>query len=76
MDRKTAQDTFTFYSHLMAAEDYRNQIYEIEQLGDQNPLTSAELTWKRILTRDAAVEINTSVNLLPNLTEGLDAAAT
>ena len=76
MDRKIAQDTFTFYNHLLSAERDRNQIFEIQRLGDLRELTSAERRRQQILTQDAAREVNMSVNLLPTLKQELDAAPT
>jgi hypothetical protein len=73
MDRKIAQDTFTFYNHLLSAERDRNQIFEIQRLGDLRELTSAERRRQQILTRSAASEVNMSVNLLPTLKQELDA---
>jgi hypothetical protein len=75
MNRKIAQDTFTFYNHLLAAEGDRSLVFEIQRFGDQRELTAAELTRQQILTRDTAREVNISVSLLPNLTKELDAAA-
>jgi hypothetical protein len=74
LDRKIAQDTFTFYNHLLSAEVDRNLIYEIQRQGDLRDLTSAEVRRQQILTRHAAHELNTSVSLLPVLKEELDAA--
>lgn len=74
LDRKIAQDTFTFYNHLLSAERDRNLIYDIQRLGDLRELTSAELRRQQILTQHAAHELNTSVSLLPVLKEELDAA--
>jgi hypothetical protein len=74
MDRKIALDTFTFYNHLLSAERDRNQIFEIQRLGDLRELTKAELRRQQILTQHAAREVNTSVSLLPALKKKLDAA--
>jgi hypothetical protein len=71
MDRKIAQDTFTFYNHLLSAERDRNQIFEIQRLGDLRELTSAERRRQQILTRSAAREMNMSVSLLGNLKQEL-----
>ena len=76
MDRKIAQNTFTFYNHLLSAERDRSQIFEIQRLGDLRELTSAERRRQQILTRSAASEVNMSVNLLPSLKQELDVAAT
>jgi len=76
MDRKIAQNTFTFYNHLLSAERDRNQIFEIQRLGDLRELTSAERRRQQILTQDAAREVNMSVNLLSTLKQELDGAAT
>ena len=76
MDRKIAQNTFTFYNHLLSAERDRNQIFEIQRLGDLRELTSAERRRQQILTQDAAREVNMSVNLLSTLKQELDVAAT
>ena len=74
MDQKNAQDTFTFYSHLLSAERDRNLIFEIQRLGDVRELTSAEKRRQQILTEDAAREVNISVNLLPSLKQELESA--
>ena len=74
MDRKVAQDTFTFYNHLLSAERDRNLIFEIQRLGDLRELTSAERRRQQILTQDASREVNTSVSLLQNLKQELAAA--
>ena len=74
MDRKIAQNTFTFYNHLLSAERDRSQIFEIQRLGDLRELTSAERRRQQILTRSAAREMNLSVNLLPALKQELDIA--
>ena len=74
MDRNVAEDTFTFYTHLLSAERDRNLIFEIQRLGDLRELTSAERRRQQILTQDAAREVNTSVNLLQNLKQELAAA--
>jgi hypothetical protein len=74
LDRKIAQDTFTFYNHLLSAERDRNLIYDIQRLGDLRQLTSSELRRQQILTQHAALELNTSVSLLPVLKKELDAA--
>ena len=76
MDRKIAQNTFTFYNHLLSAERDRSQIFEIQRLGDLRELTSAERRRQQILTQDAAREVNMSVNLLSTLKQELDVAAT
>jgi hypothetical protein len=74
MDRKIAQDTFTFYSHLLAAERDRDNIYEIQRRGDLRDLTTAELRRQQILTRSVAREVNLSVSLLPTLKQELVAS--
>jgi len=74
MDRKVAQDTFTFYNHLLSAERDRNLIFEIQRQGDERELTSAELRRQQILTQHAAHELNISVSILPSLKQELDAA--
>jgi hypothetical protein len=74
LDRKIAQDTFTFYNHLLSAERDRNLIFEIQRLGDMRELTNAELRRQQILTRHTAREVNMSMNLLPALKHKLDAA--
>jgi hypothetical protein len=74
MDRKIAQDTFTFYNHLLLAERDRSLIFEIQRLGDMRELTSAERRRQQILTQSAASEVNMSVSLLPPLKRELDAA--
>lgn len=75
MDRKIAQDTVTFYNHLLTAERDRDRIFEIQRLGDVRELTSAERTRQLTLTGNIAREVNTSVKLLPALKKELDAAA-
>ena len=74
MDRKIAQDTFTFYNHLLSAERDRNLIFEIQRMGDLRELTAAERRRQQILTQSAAREVNMSVSLLPALKQELDAA--
>lgn len=74
LDRKIAQDTFTFYSHLIAAERDRSNIYEIQRRGDMRDLTKAELRRQQILTQSAARELNTTVTLLLPLRQELAAA--
>jgi hypothetical protein len=74
MDRKIAQDTFTFYNHLLSAERDRNQIFEIQRLGDFRELTAVERRRQQILTQNVAREVNTSVSRLPALKQELDAA--
>jgi len=74
MNRKSAQDTFIFYNHLLQAEGDRSLIFDIQRLGDQRELTLSELKRQQILTRDAAREVNLSVNLLPGLSKELDTA--
>ncbi|MEN6318720.1 MAG: hypothetical protein ABFD82_08205 [Syntrophaceae bacterium] len=75
MDRKIANDTFTFYNHLLSAERDRDLIFEIQRLGDVRELTSSEKRRQQILTQDAAFEVNMTVSLLPPLKKELDAAA-
>ena len=74
MDRKIAQDSFTFYNHLLSAERDRNLIFEIQRLGDLRELTAAELRRQQILTQHAASEVNMSVSILPALKQELEAA--
>jgi len=74
LDRKIAQDTFTFYNHLLSAERDRNRIFEIQRLGDLRELTTAERRRQQILTQNVAREVNTSVSLLPPLEQKLGAA--
>jgi hypothetical protein len=74
MDRKIAKDTFSFYNHLLLAEQDRSLIFEIQRLGDERDLTTAEITRQQILTEDAAREVNISVSILPTLKQELDAA--
>jgi hypothetical protein len=74
LDRKIAQDTFTFYNHLLSAERDRNLIFEIQRMGDLRELTAAERRRQQILTQSAAREVNMSVSLLPALKQELDAA--
>ena len=74
LDRKVAQDTFTFYNHLLSAERDRNNIYEIQREGDLRDLTTAERRRQQILTQNVAHEVNISVSLLPPLEQELGAA--
>ena len=74
MDRKIANDTFTYYNHLLAAERDRDRIFEIQRLGDARELTSAERTRQQVLTMNVAHEVNMSVSLLPALKKELAAA--
>jgi len=74
LDRKIAEDTFTFYNHLLVAEKDRSLIFDIQRIGDARDLTSAEMRRQQILTRDAAQEVNISVSLLPALKQELDKA--
>jgi hypothetical protein len=76
LDRKIAQDTFTFYNHLLSAERDRNNIFEIQRRGDLRELTKVELRRQQILTQSAAREINTSLSLLLPLRQELLATAT
>lgn len=55
MDRKVAKDTFTFYNHLMSAEQDRNLIFEIQRMEDLRELTAAELIRQQILTQSTAM---------------------
>lgn len=73
MDRKIAQDTFTFYNHLLSAERDRTLIFEIQRLGDMRELTSAERRRQQILTTHAADEVNMSVSRLNSLKQELNA---
>jgi hypothetical protein len=75
LDRKVAQDTFTFYNHLLSAERDRAMIFDIQRLGDARDLTSAEQRRQQILTQDAAREMNTTVSLMPALKQELNTAA-
>lgn len=74
LDRKTGQDTFTFYNHLLSAERNRNLIFEIQRTGDLRELTSAETRRQQILTQSVAREVNLSVSVLPALKRELDSA--
>jgi len=74
LDRKIAQDTFTFYNHLLAAERDRSNIYEIQRRGDVRELTKVELRRQQILTQSAAKEVNITVKLLLPLRQELAAA--
>ncbi|MEI7857439.1 MAG: hypothetical protein WCH85_08050 [Methanomicrobiales archaeon] len=75
MDRKIAQDTFTFYNHLLSAERDRNLIFEIQLLGDTRDFTSSERKRQLILTQNVAREVNASVSMLSNLKLDLDTAS-
>jgi hypothetical protein len=75
MDRKIAQDTFTFYNYLLSAERDRNNIYEIQRRGDLRELPAVERRRQQILTQNAAREVNISVSLLPTLKQELAAAS-
>lgn len=72
MDRKIAEDTFSFYNHLLSAERDRNLIFDIQRLGDLRELTSSERKRQQILTQNVAREMNMSVSLLPSLKHELD----
>jgi hypothetical protein len=74
LDRKIAQDTFTFYNHLLSAERDRNNIFEIQRRGDLRELTKAEQRRQQILTQNVAREVNISLSLLPALKQELGAA--
>ena len=74
LDRTLAQDTFTFYNHLLSAERDRTLIFDIQRTGDLRELTNAERRRQQILTQHAAREVNISVSLLPALKQELDAA--
>jgi hypothetical protein len=74
LDRKTGQDTFTFYNHLLSAERDRNLIFDIQRTGGLRELTNAERRRQQILTQSVARELNLSVSLLPALKQELDAA--
>ena len=74
LDRKIANDTFTFYNHLLAAERDRDRIFEIQRQGDVRALTSAELRRQQILTQNVARELNISVSILSPLKQELAAA--
>ena len=73
MDKTVSQDTFTFYSHLLAAERDRHPIYEIQQEGDIRDLTMVEKNRQHDLTVSTAREVNMSVSLLPALKKELAA---
>jgi hypothetical protein len=75
LDRKIAQDTFTFYTHLLAAERDRSNIYEIQRRGDMRELTISEKRRQQILTQSAAREVNITVSLLLPLRQELAAAS-
>ncbi len=75
LDRNVAEDTVTFYNHVLSAERSRNIIFEIQRLGDARELTSAEMRRQQILTQSVASEVNISVRLLPALKKELEAAA-
>jgi hypothetical protein len=74
MDRKIAQDTFSFYGHLLSAERDRSNIYEIQRRGDLRDLTTMEKKRQQILTRNVAYELNMSVSQLSALKQELGAA--
>jgi hypothetical protein len=76
IDRKIANDTFVFYSHVFAAERYREQIYTIQRYGDTRILTNAELKQQQILTQRVAQEVNISVSMFSGLKQELNVAAT
>jgi hypothetical protein len=73
LDRKISLDTVTFYNHLMTAERDRSLIFDIQRLGDARELTSSEMRRQRILTENAAREVNITVGLLPALRQELGA---
>lgn len=74
IDRRIANDTFTFYNHLLSAERDRKLIFEIQRQGDLRNLTDAEVRRQQILTKNVAREVNISAGLLPPLKQELDAA--
>ncbi|MFA6226814.1 MAG: hypothetical protein WC620_11755 [Methanoregula sp.] len=75
INRKIAEDTLTFYNHLLSAERDRIMIFEIQQKGDLRELTTVERRRQQILTQHAAHEVNASVSILPSLKQELDAEA-
>jgi len=76
IDRKIANDTFVFYAHILSAERYRGQIYEIQRYGDTRIITNAELKRQQVLTQKVAQEVNLSVGMLHGLKQELNIAAT
>jgi hypothetical protein len=76
IDRKIANDTFVFYSHVFSAERYREQIYTIQRYGDTRIITTAEINQQQILTQKVAQEVNLSVGMLPELKRELNVVAT
>jgi hypothetical protein len=74
LDRHVAENTVTFYNHVLSAERARSLIFEIQRLGDARELTSSELRRQQILTESVAADVNMSVMLLPALKQELDAA--
>ncbi len=75
LNRTLAEDTFSFYNHLVTAERNRALIYEIQRQGDLRNLTPAELRRQKVLTQNVAAEVNTTVRLLPPLKKELDEAS-
>lgn len=71
MDRQVANDTFSFYNHLLLAERDRGSIYEIQRRGDLRLITPSELNQQYILTKKVSQEINESVKLLVVLRDEL-----
>jgi len=71
MDRQVANDTFSFYNHLLLAERDRGSIYEIQRRGDLRLITPLELNQQYILTKKVAYEVNKSVGLLNILQDEL-----
>lgn len=74
LDRPIATSVFAFYNHLLLAERYRNNIYEIQRKGDVTDITISELKQQQMLTKSVAYEVNTSVGILKKIKPVLDAA--
>jgi hypothetical protein len=76
IDRKISNDTFVFYAHILSAERYREQIYQIQRYGDTRMITNAELKRQEILTEKVAQDVNISVVMLTGLKRELNEVAT
>lgn len=75
LDRELANKTFLFYNHILSAEMYRGNIYEIQRYGDTRLITTAEIKRQQDLTQNVANDINISVSMLNNLKTELNIVA-
>jgi hypothetical protein len=67
LDDNTSQDLFIFYTNLLAAEQDRKLVFEIQRKGDMRELTTSEKYRQQMLTKNLKQEINNSVTVLPAL---------